>query len=177
MSNFDDNDSPRVRMVKQWVIAIETIRGRCESPIEEMFFDALIRSGSYQPVADDPAFPYPVLIVYRPDLDKTTHILAIGINVPVRAGGKRYRADLLILAGQRGPAEQLKVVVELDGHDFHDRTPEQASSDRARDRAMQAEGYSVLRFTGSDVHRDVDRAVREVFEFCDRLVAERNADR
>ena len=44
-----------------------------------------------------------------------------------------------------------KLIVEVDGHDYHDRTKEQASYDRKRDRELTLEGYRVVRFTGSDV--------------------------
>jgi very-short-patch-repair endonuclease len=44
-----------------------------------------------------------------------------------------------------------KVVVECDGHDFHERTKEQVSTDNERDRAVQARGWLVSRFTGSDI--------------------------
>jgi very-short-patch-repair endonuclease len=55
------------------------------------------------------------------------------------------------------------MVVEADGHDYHDRTREQASRDRRRDRFMQANGWIVARFTGADIHRDADACAREVF--------------
>lgn len=43
------------------------------------------------------------------------------------------------------------IAIEIDGHEFHDRTKEQASRDRARDRDLMAMGFVVIRFTGSDV--------------------------
>lgn len=46
------------------------------------------------------------------------------------------------------------VIVECDGHDFHERTKEQAARDRSRDRAAQAAGYMMLRYTGSEIYRD-----------------------
>lgn len=45
-----------------------------------------------------------------------------------------------------------------------ERTKEQASRDKARDRAIQAEGWKVFRFTGSDVWHHADRCVAEVVE-------------
>lgn len=54
-----------------------------------------------------------------------------------------------------------RLVVECDGHNFHDRTKEQASSDRARDRAMAFEGLQVFRFTGSDIFRNPTKCARE----------------
>jgi very-short-patch-repair endonuclease len=47
-----------------------------------------------------------------------------------------------------------KVIVECDGHDFHERTKEQAARDRSRDRATQAAGHIMLRYTGSEIYRD-----------------------
>jgi very-short-patch-repair endonuclease len=49
---------------------------------------------------------------------------------------------------------QKRVVIECDGHDFHERTKEQAARDRARDRAVQAQGHIMLRYTGSEIYRD-----------------------
>jgi very-short-patch-repair endonuclease len=46
------------------------------------------------------------------------------------------------------------VVVECDGHDYHERTKEQVARDRARDRDLQEQGYKVFRFTGSEIWRD-----------------------
>lgn len=48
------------------------------------------------------------------------------------------------------------VAVELDGHDFHERTKEQASRDKKRDRSLLSKGWTTIRFTGSDVVRDPD---------------------
>jgi len=56
-----------------------------------------------------------------------------------------------------------RLAVECDGHDFHERTKEQAARDRSRDRALQTGGYTVMRFTGSEIHRDPLKCVLEVF--------------
>jgi hypothetical protein len=47
-----------------------------------------------------------------------------------------------------------KLAVECDGHDFHERTKEQARRDRERDRALQDAGFVVYRFTGSELYRN-----------------------
>jgi len=46
------------------------------------------------------------------------------------------------------------VIVECDGHDFHERTKEQAARDRSRDRRASLSGFVVLRFTGSEIWKD-----------------------
>lgn len=55
-----------------------------------------------------------------------------------------------------------RAVVECDGHDFHERTKEQAARDRSRDRRLQAEGYRIFRFTGAELWRDPMACVKEV---------------
>lgn len=56
-------------------------------------------------------------------------------------------------------------VVECDGHEFHERTKQQASYDRARDRTILKEaGLPTIRFTGSDIHRDREQCAKELIE-------------
>lgn len=43
------------------------------------------------------------------------------------------------------------LAVECDGFPFHERTKEQAAKDRSRDRWLQAAGYWIYRFTGSEI--------------------------
>lgn len=71
----------------------------------------------------------------------------------------RYRLDALVI-GSLGIA----LGVECDGHDFHDRTQQQASYDRARDREMLRAGLPVIRFTGSDIHHDADKCASDVVD-------------
>lgn len=47
-----------------------------------------------------------------------------------------------------------KLVIECDGHEYHERTKEQAARDRSRDRDLNNLGYEVFRFTGSELWRD-----------------------
>lgn len=57
------------------------------------------------------------------------------------------------------------VLVECDGHDWHERTPQQASRDRARDREILLKsGLPVVRFTGSEIVRDPDGCAKEVID-------------
>lgn len=71
-----------------------------------------------------------------------------------------YRVDFMVSTSLSDTAPA--VVVECDGHDFHERTKEQAERDRSRDREMQAKGYYVFRFTGSEIYRDAFKCAREV---------------
>jgi very-short-patch-repair endonuclease len=57
-----------------------------------------------------------------------------------------------------------QIAIELDGHDFHERTKEQAAQDRARERTIVRHGYIIQRFTGSEVYRNPRKCVEEVIE-------------
>jgi very-short-patch-repair endonuclease len=59
------------------------------------------------------------------------------------------------------------VVVECDGHQFHERTPEQASKDRRRIRILHRLGIPVYPFTGTDVVRSSEESAHEIVEFID----------
>jgi hypothetical protein len=56
------------------------------------------------------------------------------------------------------------MIVECDGHDWHDRTKDQASRDRERDRYLQKLGYPVFRYTGADIWKDVFGCAQEAIE-------------
>ena len=70
-------------------------------------------------------------------------------------------------AHERGRAKQPKVAIELDGHDFHERTKEQVALRNERDRsAPQADGWTVLHFSGSELVRDPLKCVQSVLTLC-----------
>lgn len=54
-----------------------------------------------------------------------------------------------------------KIAIEVDGHDYH-KTKEQRTHDSRRDRFLQANGWRILRFTGTEIYRDVEQCVREI---------------
>lgn len=69
-----------------------------------------------------------------------------------------YRVDFLLHAINNRTTDSERVwrrlVIECDGHEFHERTKEQAAKDRSRDRWLTAHDYDVFRFTGSELWRD-----------------------
>ncbi len=83
----------------------------------------------------------------------------------------RYRADFGISTWvhPENGAPPFIVIVEVDGHDFHERTKEQARHDKSRDRFMTATEARVFRFTGSEVYHDAEACAFEVFEYALKL--------
>lgn len=78
--------------------------------------------------------------------------------------GRAYRLDFSVepclVPLNNGPI--LRLAIELDGHEFHERTREQVTSRNQRDRDLAAAGWRVLHFSGSEFHRDPARCINEV---------------
>lgn len=98
------------------------------------------------------------------------------LSGPKEAGD--YREDLALLIPQypwygyridfalRLPQYRFKFLfIECDGHDFHERTKEQAARDRSKDREIQHAGMPILRFTGSEIYRDAGACAASVLAF------------
>lgn len=65
---------------------------------------------------------------------------------------KRYRADFMIYVS--GAKQRHRIVIECDGHDFHEKTKAQAQRDKSRDRFFISHGVPVLRYSGSEIFKD-----------------------
>lgn len=63
-----------------------------------------------------------------------------------------------------------KIAVEIDGHEYHS-SVEQRTRDARRARHLQAKGWQVVRFTGSEVHADVAACVDELVRLIGSLEA------
>lgn len=70
---------------------------------------------------------------------------------------QQYRIDFAIV--------HLKVAVELDGHEFHEKTKEQVTARNRRDRDLQRHGWYVLHFSWSEVMSNPLGCALEVLNF------------
>jgi very-short-patch-repair endonuclease len=62
----------------------------------------------------------------------------------------KYRIDFVVIV-EFPNSDVLKIAIECDGHDFHEKTKAQASKDKERDRELQKKGYKTFRYSGSDI--------------------------
>lgn len=116
---------------------------KCESPIEKMM--CLCLWEQMEPMRSNYAI----------------HLLP---QWEVQIEGEEYRVDFFVEAWAKCfPHVSVKVVIECDGHDYHERTPEQAKRDKRRDRAFTKAGYHVLRYTGREITADPFRCAQDVF--------------
>lgn len=146
----------------------------CQSPIEQIFILEYIRWYHPKPTYFEDRFGFVYMRTIEAMEANHYNSRAIGQNsvaimpqVRVTVGGNTYRVDFLIVVfpASAQDGEGNSIVIELDGHDYHERTKEQAASDRSRDRALIAAGYKVVRFTGSEVYRDPVKVLSEVENF------------
>lgn len=166
----------------------ETVWNSIKSPIERSMFLALVAASSDW--GTNPKWVYPLgpidvgdsdaLRTFSPDRFDESNV---GIYTSCRSQqtlnvrDKRIRPDFIVCVehfppgcwlppdfkwGHRMP-EPVVAVIECDGHDYHERTKEQAERDRSRDRAIQEAGWLALRFTGREIHRDVWECASEVW--------------
>jgi hypothetical protein len=86
--------------------------------------------------------------------------------------GNKYRLDFVVTPDPQGftfqeiagtPLEP-KVCVELDGHDFHEKTKEQVEYRNVRDRDLQFDNWRVFHVSGSEFNRDPEACVSHVME-------------
>jgi len=121
----------------------DVVRPLAQSPIEELFLAAVYASNIDW--GDSPVHIY--MAQYTEDATRFE-----GDHLWTQAQIGSYRVDFLF--ERIGPRDTRRVIVECDGHDWHEKTKEQATSDKARDRYLVAKGFKVLRFTGSELYRD-----------------------
>jgi very-short-patch-repair endonuclease len=131
------------------------LMAECQSQIEQMLGAALLfASDGYNQlkfISSHTALSPEELRAYRSDFGTIFYPQAV-ID--------RYRVDFFLVSFCQG--HSAVTVVECDGHEFHEKTREQASRDKSRDRAITAAGAALLRFTGSDIHRRLEQCVEEI---------------
>ncbi len=149
VGDMHDADPFTIAGPRRFTAADALARAAIESPIERTLLVAILTAA--------PALERGVGA-------ETCRIGAWALTAQRYAG--RYRLDLALESRFGGLA------IEADGHDFHERTKDQAAHDRRRDRVLQSAGWIVLRFTGAEIWRDADACAGEVLDHMARLERE-----
>lgn len=58
--------------------------------------------------------------------------------------------------------EKRNLIVELDGHEFHDKNKNQRAYEKSRDRYLVRQGYKIFHYTGSELVADPKKVASEV---------------
>lgn len=138
---------------REWLDRLAALKPLVGSPIELAFAHRLATRWQEE-------INGPLLIIPGSEFMAAgeSHCEGLAIFPQVQIG--KYRVDFLLRATlPNQPAGYL--VVECDGHDYHERTKEQARHDRSRDREIMLMGIRVIRFTGSEIHADATKCAGE----------------
>jgi very-short-patch-repair endonuclease len=89
----------------------------------------------------------------------------------IRTDAGTFALDYCITAIDN-PTSRFSVAIELDGHEFHEKTAEQVRCDKRRERAILRAGVPnglvVFRFSGSEIYRDCSACIRELVEYIEQ---------
>lgn len=165
----DENELIKQMMRVNFQVAQHAVLGTilrygslCHSPIELMMLHGIMQMApSYGDFFD---------FVRVPDCGSHAWSDAVGFSdedgVPLlvlpQAEIEPYVVDFCLLF-KPSPKRVAGIVVECDGHEYHNDSKKQVSHDRKKDRHLQQAGYTVLRFTGSDIHGRLLECVKEVY--------------
>lgn len=139
-----------------------------DTPIEKLFYTAvlmrcLFRSSEFVGilVAQDEDHETMLRQAYQTSMNRLI------MRPQVQVGD--FRVDFLFHVYEWNDANTFRpIIVECDGHEFHERTKEQAARDRRRDRSAVVNGIPLMRFTGSELWRDPWGCAAEFLDYCAR---------
>lgn len=128
-------------------VTMSYIAETIESPLQAIFwvwFEAEVKCDIMTVASEDWELP---------DLDPEREVTC--------SSGEKYRLDFAVTLKDPAPLivrsdlgfREFKIAVELDGHDFHERTPEQVALRNRRDDDLAHDGWRVLHFSGQEIHR------------------------
>lgn len=148
------------RLLLNWRGDLDLAAARCESPIEELLLLALALVGINE---------HAELILGQQREPTLFSELDGAMRVMPQVEVGKYRVDFEVTSWVwtsdvpgRDAWRRASMLIECDGHDFHERTKDQASRDKRRDRDLQAAGFTIYRYTGSDVWRDPFGVAEEI---------------
>lgn len=110
----------------------------CDSPIEQILYVMLNRW------------------IFENEVDNCE----ISPQYDIETKNKVYRADFLLsMFDYREEKGQIveyvsDLVIECDGHAFHEKTKEQVKRRNQRDYDIKMEGYEIIHFSGSEIYND-----------------------
>lgn len=122
----------------------------CESPIEQML-----------------TFAFEIIAFCRGGLASGMYLIP---QYEIDTGKRLCRADFVFDTNEcESPythfEKPFKLVIECDGHDFHEKTKAQVKKDNERDMAIKMAGYDILHFSGSQIYNEPFKCAKSVIDY------------
>ena len=88
----------------------------------------------------------------------------------IHANGKTYYADFVIDPSSEEDDDgrrfkRFPLVIECDGHEFHEKTKEQVIHDNERDFNIKSAGYDILHFSGSQIYNEPWKCANQILDY------------
>lgn len=91
----------------------------------------------------------------------------------VEVEGQNFRLDFIVHPAIRNDDQRRfkdeffpKIGIELDGHEFHEKTKEQVSYRNRRDRLLQQQGWRIFHVSGSELFHRPAEVIIEIHQHC-----------
>ena len=126
---------------------------KCESPIEREMLHLLI--DIYYEIINS-------------DINYIFKINEFSNQKSIKTENNTYRADFYFefsFIYQKKEIDNLKLIIECDGHEFHEKTKEQVIKNNQRDRDLQNKGYEILHFSGSEILKNILQCREDIIKF------------
>jgi len=149
MSNAMDNLLDEASDILSIHLGVFSTRGYfelCGSPIEQAFLAAADMSLHLEGAHLHVGMPTDLM----KERAAETKLLEVFIKPQWKVAG--YRADFLLGYAGAGSHQQTSIIVECDGHEWHEKTKAQAQKDKERERVLNSHVAKVIRFTGSEIN-------------------------
>lgn len=136
-----------------------------DSPIERIFIVALYSMTAYRSYLEVP-LRMTTGVIAQSGPSKTCPTDSIHVTAQMKIGSRRVDYVVWAYSG----VTWKRLLVECDGHEFHERTKEQAAADRSFDRFVQQQGDKIFRFTGSEIVNEPIGCAMQVMRWADSIV-------
>ena len=145
---------------------VERSQEGSESPIESVLASAIIVDIMYSSAHSTPMFDMADKET-KEDVERRAIALLNSVVVSRQIQLGPYRVDFYAVSAVELDFGSIifRLVIECDGHEWHERMKEQAAADKARDRWFARNGYGVLRFTGSEIWTNPDSCIDEIADY------------
>lgn len=68
--------------------------------------------------------------------------------------------------------KDLKLIIECDGYEFHQKTKEQVQKDNEREYNLKMAGYEILRFSGTQIYNNPFKCAEDTYNYIIKRIGE-----
>lgn len=107
-------------------------------------------------------------------LTKNKEQIFLFSQAPIKLENKKYIVDFLFEEDEfvNKFNTNKKIIIECDGHEFHQKTKEQVQHDNEREYDLKMAGYEVIRFSGSQIYNTPLKCAEDTYKYIMKSIKE-----